>query len=155
VHEAGDGRYVVTAPGRDNLLDRAERLLYRCSEPACSVTAVATGWPLRPFFWTRGRVGECPPKSAAGEPASAPSPKDQRLSEHTQVTALLVEHRDEVVARIATDMAKSGMRVIRAKSSAEARPHREIYEPALVVINVDLIDENGWLLATKLRPSRP
>ncbi len=65
-------------------------------------------------------------------------------------TAILVEHRDEVFARIATDMAESGMRVVRAKSAAEALELFPRFEPTLVVANINLPDQNGWLLARKL-----
>ena len=66
-------------------------------------------------------------------------------------TALLVEHRDEVFARIATDMAESGLCVVRAKSATEALKLCGVYEPALVVANIDLPEQSGWLLAGKLR----
>lgn len=68
-----------------------------------------------------------------------------------QPAALLVEHRDEVFARLATDMAESGMRVVRARSATEALKLCGVYVVDLVVANVDLPDQRGWLLAGKLR----
>ena len=66
-------------------------------------------------------------------------------------TVLLVEHRDEVFARIATDLAACGTRVIRAASAADALKLCGRYEPTWVIANVDLPDQSGWLLAGKLR----
>jgi len=63
----------------------------------------------------------------------------------------LVEHRDEVFARIATDMAESGMRVVRAKSATEALNLCSTGSPVLLVANVNLLDHSGWLLADKMR----
>ena len=65
--------------------------------------------------------------------------------------AMLVEYRDEVCARIATDLAEWGMRVIRAQSAGEALRMCGRYDPFLVVANLDLPDQSGWLLAGKLR----
>ncbi|QEG35798.1 response regulator [Bythopirellula goksoeyrii] len=66
-------------------------------------------------------------------------------------TAVLVEPRDEVFARLATDMAEHGVRVVRAKSATEALKLCGKDTPVLVVANVDLPDQTGWLLAAKLR----
>lgn len=80
----------------------------------------------------------CPPEEAESEVELMPA-------------ALLVEHRDEVFARIATDMAEFGVRVVRAKSASEALRLCGKYVPVLVVANVDLPDQNTWSLAGKLR----
>jgi len=77
--------------------------------------------------------------------------KDAEFEGESRPTALLVDHRDEVFARIATDMAESGMRVVRAGSATEALKLCGRYEPTLVVANLDLPDQSGWLLAGKLR----
>jgi hypothetical protein len=79
-----------------------------------------------------------------------PSLEEDECKEESQPTTLLVDHRDEVFARIAIDMAESGMRVVRAKSATEALKLCGKYEPALVVANLDLPDQSGWLLAGKL-----
>lgn len=64
---------------------------------------------------------------------------------------LLVEYRDEVFARLATDLTEVGLRVERAVCMASAlRAHVRL--PAdLVLVNVDLPDGSGWLLSAKLR----
>jgi response regulator RpfG family c-di-GMP phosphodiesterase len=62
-----------------------------------------------------------------------------------------VEYRDEVFARLAMDLAQAGMRVVRAKTAAEAIPLFARHAPALVLANLDMPDQSGWLLAAKLR----
>jgi len=74
-----------------------------------------------------------------------------RESEVTQPTAVVAEARDEVFARLATDLAESGLRVVRAKTAGEAIRHCATYQPTLIVSNLDLPDQSGWLLAGKLR----
>ena len=64
--------------------------------------------------------------------------------------ALLVEHRDEVFARLAYDMAEVGVAVLRARSAFEAQKLSGRYRPILVVSNASLLDQSGWLLAAKL-----
>ncbi len=76
---------------------------------------------------------------------------DCQPSDEQQPTMLLVEHRDEVFARVATDMALTGSKIIRARSATEALKLCGTYEPALVVANLDLPDQSGWLLAGKLQ----
>ncbi len=66
-------------------------------------------------------------------------------------TAVVAEPRDEVFARLATDLAESGLRVVRAKTAVEAIRHCATYLPTLIVSNLDLPDQSGWLLAGKLR----
>ncbi len=71
--------------------------------------------------------------------------------EAARPTAVVAEPRDEVFARLATDMAEAGMRVVRAKTASEAIRHCASYQPTLIVANLDLPDQSGWLLAGKLR----
>jgi len=66
-------------------------------------------------------------------------------------TAVVAEPRDEVFARLATDMAEAGMRVVRAKTAVQAIRHCASYQPTLIVANLELPDQSGWLLAGKLR----
>ena len=66
-------------------------------------------------------------------------------------TAVVAEPKDEVFARLAMDMAEAGMRVVRAKTAVEAIRHCASYQPTLIVANLDLPDQSGWLLAGKLR----
>ncbi|MFV1965368.1 MAG: hypothetical protein ACC628_08090 [Pirellulaceae bacterium] len=63
---------------------------------------------------------------------------------------LHVEHRDEVFARLAMDLAQAGMCVVRAKSATEAIQLFARCAPALVLANLNLPDQSGWLLAGKL-----
>jgi len=71
--------------------------------------------------------------------------------QETQPTVLLVEHRDEIFARIATDLAEFGVRVIRAKTATGALKLVDRYKPVLLVGNVDLPGQSGWLMTAKLR----
>ena len=66
-------------------------------------------------------------------------------------TAIVAEPRDEVFARLATDLAEAGMRVVRARTASEAIRHCASYEPTLIIANLDLPDQSGWLLAGKVR----
>jgi hypothetical protein len=74
---------------------------------------------------------------ATGCPATSPS-------------VLLVEHRDEVYARLAADLAEAGFKVGRARTAREAMQFYARSKHALVVANLDLPDQSGWLLAGKL-----
>lgn len=83
---------------------------------------------------------------------SRPSPQEKAQCDREPLPViLLVEQRDEVFARIASDMAEFGMRVIRAKSASEALNLCGSRKPVLVVANVDLPDQSGWLMAAKVR----
>ncbi|WP_146526208.1 response regulator [Novipirellula artificiosorum] len=79
----------------------------------------------------------------ATQPEREPSPECQPVT-------FVVEHRDEIFARIATDVAEAGYRVIRAKSTIDALKACGHFEPTLVVASANLPDQNGWLLACKL-----
>lgn len=79
------------------------------------------------------------------------SPTDEEQVVAEQPVVVLVEHRDEVFARVATDMAEAGVRIIRAMTATEALQLCGIFTPVLVVANVELPDQSGWLLAGKLR----
>ncbi len=88
-----------------------------------------------------GRETACDPMERA----------DELLSVERLPAVVLVECRDEAFARLATDMAACGFRVIRATSSREALKHCVRYRPALVVISATRPNREGWLLAAKLR----
>jgi CheY-like chemotaxis protein len=79
------------------------------------------------------------------------SPQAEPCKGTPQPTILLVEHRDEVFARLATDIAEFGIRVLRAKSAIEAMKLYDKHGPTLIVGNVDLPDQSGWLMTAKLR----
>jgi DNA-binding NarL/FixJ family response regulator len=63
---------------------------------------------------------------------------------------LLAEHRDEVFARLAADLAQAGLRVIRATTAQEAVERHRSHRPILAIVNRDLPHESGWLLVAKL-----
>src|SRR3990167_767700 len=64
---------------------------------------------------------------------------------------LLVEHRDEVFARLAADLTDVGLRVKRATCAAEASRECARFSPGVLAANVDLPDGSGWLLTAKVR----
>ncbi|MHB8973887.1 MAG: response regulator [Pirellulaceae bacterium] len=64
---------------------------------------------------------------------------------------LLVEHRDEVFSRLATDLTAAGLQVSRAGHAAGAMKEFVRCSVDLLVANFDLPDSSGWLLTAKLR----
>lgn len=94
-----------------------------------------------------------PATSAVARAKTACQPEGPMiLSVHT---ALLVEHRCEVFARLAADLKAKGVRVERASSAAEALRRYARYPTDLLLTNVDLPDQSGWLLSGKLRVAHP
>ena len=94
-----------------------------------------------------------PPTEIMARKETAGKPQGWRTSRVR--TVLVVEHRDEVFARLAADLRAAGMRVERAVSAAEAS-RRFARRPAdLLLTNVDLPDQSSWLLTAKLRLSCP
>ena len=68
---------------------------------------------------------------------------------------VLVEHRDDVFARLKHCFTTAGVCVTRAKSSAGAI-ERYVKESAdLLVVNADQTEGTAWLLAAKLRLTHP
>lgn len=67
---------------------------------------------------------------------------------------LVVEHRDEVFARIASDLSKMKARVARAVSATDAASMVASLSPDLVVANCELPDESGWLMVAKWQITR-
>ena len=61
---------------------------------------------------------------------------------------LLVEYRDEVVARVAADLTAAGLQVERAVCASKICAG---FPAEMLFVNVDLPDGGGWLLAAKLR----
>lgn len=85
-------------------------------------------------------------------PLSPASGSLRPKSEPRDVTeVLVVEHRDEVFARIQADLAAWGIQVQRAISAEEARRLYYRRPLELVLTHTDLPDETGWLFACKLR----
>ncbi|OHB69925.1 MAG: hypothetical protein A2V70_02405 [Planctomycetes bacterium RBG_13_63_9] len=68
---------------------------------------------------------------------------------------LLVEHRDEVSARLAAGLEAAGFRVEQAKNSAKA-VKRYVADPTdLLIVNADQTADSAWLLAAKVRLTHP
>ena len=125
-------------------LNSAEQSLGCAVEPANSVSSNChTRRPCVPAVWDDKTDSQ---NAGQFAPDADKSPKAQH-----QPTVLLVEFRDEVFARIESDMAQAGMRVIRACSATEALKLYGTYKPTLVVVNADQRDQTGWLLAAKLK----
>ncbi len=141
VSEMDDGSLTTNRKGMD-LMERAELLLratgdiqipvaeHRCHRPHSLVSVSEKREPSENISLLTLKEIECIPESLP--------------------TTLLVEQRDEVFARIATDLAEFGMRVVRAKSATEALKLSGKYKPRLIVAHVNLQDQSGWLLAGKL-----
>jgi len=72
-----------------------------------------------------------------------------------KLTVLLVEHRDEVFARIASDLAAAGILVQRVSRGMEASRIFARSAVDLVMISALLPDVSGWLLGQKLRMLDP
>lgn len=70
-------------------------------------------------------------------------------------SVLLVEYRDEVFARLSSDLAEAGLRVERVCTGHGVRRHLARHRPELVIANMDTPDESGWLMASKLRLGSP
>ena len=70
-------------------------------------------------------------------------------------TVLLLEHRDEIVARLATDLAEAGLTIIRplSVSSALRACSRRWFD--MVITTVDPPHDDGWRFAQRLRIRQP
>jgi DNA-binding NtrC family response regulator len=98
-----------------------------------------------------GRPMEFPLQSVSNEPECGRCRRELNAQhEHRQHTMLLVEQRDDVFVRFATEIARTGTRVIRARSAAEALERAETCNATIVVANVAQRDQSGWLLAAKM-----
>lgn len=143
VYETDDGSLATENPQRTNLLKRVDQLLRTASGTQASLSKCQCQQRSPSVSVSDDR--RC--QDHCHEPLLESTPRE----DNPQPIALLVEHRDEVFVRIATDMAEFGIRVVRAKSATEALKLCGTYKPALVVANVDLPDQSGWLLAGKMR----
>ncbi len=65
--------------------------------------------------------------------------------------AVVVESDDPIFRSVASGLVASGMRVLRAQTAVEAMAKCVQHDADLVVANVHLEDQSGWLLAAKLR----
>lgn len=143
VHETEGRILAATNRGGLDLLQRADELL-RAAGSRKSPASEDCGQRTHSSSGMQYAVGE--------QDGCAPSPLEKVECDLEPLPIiLLVEQRDEVFARLASDMAKYGMRVIRAKSASDALNRCASRKPALVVANVDLPDHSGWLMAAKVR----
>lgn len=143
VYEAYEGEPTATKLNECNLLERADLLLQRAIGASDYASSDRNTRSLQLLSVDDGED--------RAEELIDTQLEDDQCESVEQPTALLAEHRDEVFARIATDMAEFGMRVIRANSAIEALKLFGTYQPTMVVANVDLPDQNGWTLAGKIR----
>lgn len=143
VHKADDGSLATTNLRGTDPLKRAEQLL----RVPCETDLPAAESPYRIRF---SLVSDQNEKTHRDDSLSTLT-EDEVCEETLLPTVLLVEHRDEVFARLATDMAEFGMRVIRAKSATEALELYDTYDPVLLVGNVDLPAQSDWVMTAKLR----
>lgn len=95
--------------------------------------------------------------SSVGVSASLQSDEQEEEGQSLRAVAakrpnvVLVEGGDEEFARLATDFSTGGMNVLRARTASEALCLCGACLPGLVVANLALQDQSGWLLAAKLR----
>jgi DNA-binding response OmpR family regulator len=74
--------------------------------------------------------------------------------DHNQ--CLVLAHSDiDFAARASRQFRLLGWDVYLARTGAEARRLTEKLSPAVVVLDVDLADESGWLLCDKLNREQP
>jgi len=98
-----------------------------------------------------GRTWVCPPCSDKElHPSTFVASNDSAPANWVPVV-LMVEHRDEVFARIAADVAETGYWVLRAETADEALRFAGNIHLTLVIANSDLPDHSGWLMTAKLR----
>lgn len=142
VHETDDGLTTANRQGW-SLLERAEQLLRLCRQSSHSESS-----DRYQHLFNLPAVMDDDEQSVGSHDTALETDVDEAAK---QPTALLLEHRDEVFARIATDVAEAGMRVVRATAATEALTLCGGYKPTLVVANIGLPEQNGWLLAGKLR----
>jgi PleD family two-component response regulator len=86
-------------------------------------------------------------EAAQGEPYERPRPETP--------TVLVVEYRDEVYQRLAGNLCHAGCRVMRAFCASEGIIQSLMFRPDIVIANVDLPDQSGWLLTAKLCATEP
>ncbi len=143
VVEKDDGLLATCRQSGTDPLKRAEELLLGTSD---SDSLDSEYCAQQPPPLTASRNDKTGPDDSLGT-----LPKEAEREQKPQPTILLVEYRDEVFARVATDLAEFGARVVRAKTATEALILVETRKPVLIVGNVDLPGQSGWLMTAKLR----
>ncbi len=143
VYENVDGSLAAKNRAGTDLLTRAEQLLRTTGNGAAHMSDC--------HCQRLHSLADAPNDAARLDGSYASTLEENAYQSVSLPTVLLVEHRDEVFARIATDIANGGVRVIRAKSATEALNLCVKKGPVLLVANVQLLDYSGWLMADKLR----
>jgi ActR/RegA family two-component response regulator len=81
--------------------------------------------------------------------------KHAETSEQPNLRSVLAL-RDVVLARRTRRcFRRHGWEAVTAGSGAEARRLTEVLRPAVVVLDVELVDESGWLICDKLTREQP
>lgn len=74
------------------------------------------------------------------------------------LSALVVDHREHFLSAVEGSLADARFAVQRARSANAANAALRSSQPDLIVLNCELADESGWLLASKwalhLNPGR-
>lgn len=70
-------------------------------------------------------------------------------------TILIADHRDEVFARLWSDLNEIGYDVVRATRSDEVPGIYSLSRATLALCHFDLPDGSGWLTASRLRACQP
>jgi len=66
---------------------------------------------------------------------------------------LIVEYQDEIYGALETVLEEAGCEVARAATSDSVLTVVNCLTPSLIIINADMPDQSGWLIAAKLRLS--
>lgn len=136
---------LVTCPGDDWSLQAEQRV-----GPSTATMKVGRRTDPQWHIDVAGRTWVYPPDCGDDQLTSDYAPKEPSIS-HWGAPVLVVEHRDEVFARIAADLAAAGFCVVRAETASAAIRICVVYQPEFVIANRDMPDHSGWLMAAKLR----
>lgn len=135
----------------DQALARADKFLAAAFDRLCGE------YHGRSCHGSRDAQAPSPGRSSRRPRCTIPSdesPKSQVRQESsgsTRQTVLIVEYRDAVFDRLASAFRLIGMRVIRAMCGFEAMGQYMRTRPNLVVANINVPGQSGWLLTAKLR----
>ena len=83
--------------------------------------------------------------------SATPQHRPSRSGFRDALKVLVIEYRDQVIAPLTASLDLAGIEVFRAKDGAEAVARCLTARPTLVVANVDLPCQTGWLVAAKHR----
>src|SRR5205823_5574513 len=96
------------------------------------------------------------PGTVAGRPAGLAEEESSEMMQNESATNLnanvVLAHADiGFAARVSCQLRREGWDVYLARTGAEVRSLTKKLAPAVVVLDVDLADESGWLLCDKLQ----